>query len=509
MARALPSSLLHLHRLDLPGEEQGAFLHRVARPLRLLAEEPALAPSERSWLAPDAPDLALAADILVVHALAGPEIEALIRWRRAAGRITLYEIGDELSAPRPWRRRAPRPPDPFVVGRQLLHASLADGVQFSSAGLSDFYAEISPHRAVLGNFVDFPPEPPAKPPGFVFGWAGTRSHRADLARIMPTVVAFCRLHTDAVFALMGDAELHTLCSDIPAAQFIAYPFGSYSAYREFLVTLHVGLVPLADTAFNRGRTNVKLVELAAAGAAVLAEDAPAYRHCGEAVLYFSDAASLVAQLGRLHANREVRAAAARAGWTALSAQHDAVATRAAHAAWYLGWPVMTSGPLPQAASTDQAARLDQALEWLRTGDHVSALEAGRALLGSEPNYRQARWLVVRLLAAQGAKDEALELGAPLVDCPIFSSLWKALAADLSGDVSLLSQVTVPELCHAQLGTTPAERAAYHCALFAAHPFHPFALAAERHRLERIGDAAGAAHLTRRLNLVTSQLGDAR
>src|SRR3569833_4205230 len=50
MARALPSSLLHLHRLDLPGEEQGAFLHRVARPLRLLAEAPALVLCVWSWL---------------------------------------------------------------------------------------------------------------------------------------------------------------------------------------------------------------------------------------------------------------------------------------------------------------------------------------------------------------------------------------------------------------------------------------------------------------------------
>ena len=86
----MPISVLHLHLLDLPGEEQGAFRHRVLNAVQLLSRDPEFEPAEISWLAPDAPRLALAADILILHGLAGMEIEALIRQRRAAGRVTLF-----------------------------------------------------------------------------------------------------------------------------------------------------------------------------------------------------------------------------------------------------------------------------------------------------------------------------------------------------------------------------------------------------------------------------------
>ena len=499
MARATPTSVLHLHLLDLPGEEQGAFQHRVVKPVRLLSQDPRFAPTEISWLAPDAPHRALAADILVIHALAGIEMEALIRRRRAAGRVTLVEIGDDLSSPRPWKRHGPSAPRLLDVSRQLLHASIADGVQFSSPALSHRYADLNPRNAVLNNIVEFSPQPPPKPPDFVFGWAGSRSHEDDLAAIAPCITAFCQRHPDVVFALMGDPELYEMFAAVPAAQFRTQPFGPYADYRRFLASLHVGVVPLRDTAFNAGRSDVKIVEMAAEGAAVLAQDAPAFDACRGEVRAFDSADSLNALLERLHADRDALDAVARAGRASLARRRSEAAILSQHAAWYGSWPVTASGRLPPARpdAAVLSVRLDEAWKLARSGDSQAALRAGRALLEIDDGYVQARWLVTSLLVRLGSDREALVCGAPLTDCPIFGDFWRALGTD----TSLRAGIVVPELRLGPAGTTPEALAAYHRQLLAAHPFHLFALAAEQRHLETAGDFQQAAILRRRLSLI--------
>lgn len=499
MARATPTSLLHLHLLDLPGEEQGAFEQRVVKPVRLLSQDPRFAPAEISWLAPDAPHRALAADILVIHALAGIEMEALIRRRRVVGRVTLFEIGDDLSSPRPWKRRGPSAPRLLDVSRQLLHASIADGVQFSSPALSHRYAELNPRNAVVDNIVEFSPQPPPKPPGFVFGWAGSRSHKDDLAAIATCVTAFCQRHPDVVFALMGDLELYEMFAAVPAAQFMTQPFGPYADYRRFLASLHVGVVPLCDTAFNAGRSDVKIVEMAAEGAAVLAQDAPAFHACRHEVQRFDTTGSLNVLLERLHADRGMLDAVARAGRASLAWRRSEAAILSQHAAWYGSWPVTASGRLPPARpdATALSVRLDEAWKLARSGDSRAALRAGRALLEIDDGYVQARWLVTSLLIQLGSDREALECGASLADCPIFGDFWRALGPD----TSLRAGIVIPELRLKPAGTPPETLATYHRQLLAAHPFHLFALAAEHRHLEKAGDFEQAAILRRRLSLI--------
>lgn len=499
----MPASVLHLHLLDLPGEEQGAFRHRILNSVQMLNRDPKFSPTEISWLAPDAPHLALAADILILHGLAGMEIEALIRRRRRAGRITLFEIGDELSAPRPWRRREIRSRDPLLISRQLLHASMVDGVQFSSAELHRKYAELNSRCAVLDNNVEFSSQPPHKPAGFVFGWAGTRSHKDDLAALVPSITAFCGRHRDAVFALMGDPELQALFSALPANQFDARPFGSYDLYRRFLASLHVGIAPLADTLFNSGRSDVKIIEMAAEGAVVLAQNAPAYRACDDAALLFDSATALEALLERLHADRDDLAVVASTGRALLACRRGEAATSSQHSAWYRDWPIADSEPLPSisAESGVLSARLEEAMRLWQAGDPPGALRAARVLLDIHPDYLQARWLVTHLLARCGATGEALESGAPLAACPIFSSLWYPLAANLQSDPSLRARSVVAQLRVTADTTTPEALTAYHQQLLDANPFHYFALTAERRRLEKSGDEHRAAILGRRLRLI--------
>jgi len=495
-----PASVLHLHALDRSGEDEGQFQHRIANPIALLAAEPDLALTHRSWLSPDAPRLAVSADIVVVHGLAGEEIEGLIRERRRAGRITLFEIGDELSSPRPWSRRSPDAPGPLTVGRVLLHASLSDGVQFSSPWLRDRYAAVNPDSAVLDNLVAFPDSVPGKPEGFTVGWAGTRSHKADLASVAPAITAFCRRHPDVRFALMGDRELWPPFETL-GAQFAARPFGAYADYGAFLAGLHVGLVPLGDTVFNLGRSDVKPVEMAAAGAVVLAQDAPAYRHLGGVVELFTDGADLDARLERLYRDRATLADTACAMRRAVGARRGAAAVRAQQVDWYRRWPATRGGPLPPPPDPDPAPRLDNALQRARGGDGLAALETAAGLLAEDADHAQARWLAARLLARLGRTDEALAVGAALAACPVFRHVWWPFAATLTGDRDLRQRTGIPFLRVAPRGEGDAETARYHRDMLAAHPYHPFALAVEQRRLERRGDVAAAAELRLRRRLL--------
>jgi glycosyltransferase involved in cell wall biosynthesis len=55
-------------------------------------------------------------------------------------------------------------------------------------------------------------------------------------------------------------------------------------YRIGLSSLDIGIVPLADTAFNRGKSALKALEMAAAGVPVVASDLPEFRELRQAGL---------------------------------------------------------------------------------------------------------------------------------------------------------------------------------------------------------------------------------
>ncbi len=381
-------SLLHLHQSDIPGEDQGPFRHRLVNAVSALGREPEFNVAMMAWDARETAARAIEADIVVLHGLGAIEVESLIEQRRALGRATLYEIADDLTAATPWRRRGPSTRNVFHVGRQLRHAALADGVQCSSEGLRARYAALAPRTAVLDNLVAFPVAPPAKSSGFVFGWAGTRSHAQDLAAIVPAIEAFCRRHGDATFALMGDAELHALFAGIAPSQRRFSTFGPYDDYRAFLDALHVGVIPLGDSQFNRGRSDVKLIEMAAAGVAVLAQDAPVYRPSADVARLFRTVADVESALEHLYRHRELIAQEGALAFDTLRIRRGDAAVRAAHVAWYrrfIGPSAEVTRTRPEVPDFDYFAMEKERRRRLADGDArgASALQATLDLLTPE------------------------------------------------------------------------------------------------------------------------------
>ena len=111
-------------------------------------------------------------------------------------------------------------------------------------------------------------------------YMGTYTHDADLERVRP---ALERLHDErpgsfdltlvGVAAETAPASWLTRLS--PPADAVAYP--RFVRWLRSQGPFDVGLAPLADNAFNRAKSDVKLLDYAALGLLPVVEDAPAYR----------------------------------------------------------------------------------------------------------------------------------------------------------------------------------------------------------------------------------------
>ncbi len=429
--------VLHLHALDFPGEDAGHKHHRIDQIVALFADDPDLQVSALSWWHESAISAALHADLLILHGLALPEIADILLARRTAGRVSVFELGDDPSTLTPWRSRPQR--NPLYLEELYYLASLCDAVQVSSPGLAQRFAPLSQDIAVLPNAVEFPEQQPDKPTGFRLGWAGTRSHREDLQTIVPVLRDFISAHGDVVLALKGDtAMLRELFSSFPQGQLEIEPFGSYSDYRRFFASLHVGVIPLLNNPFNFGRTAVKLVEMVAEGVLPIVQDSAVYRDYASHLPLFANTSELSYLLGQFY-NDPIRCREqANSARQILCVSHNLPAVRAQHRSSYLKNLVAYGLPMPtkDADADSRYFRLRKAMELLRLDSHKEAESVLAQLLAEKPDFAQARWMLSQLLFSRNERSAALSVSAPLQHCPPYSDLRRMLQARICPDERL-------------------------------------------------------------------------
>src|SRR5215831_4513570 len=353
--------LLVAHSGVQRGENYGLYVQHVETLAWLFEGDPAWTVLGVDVLDPSFPDLVLDADLAIVTMTSAPEIEAVIRLRRARGRRTIFEISDNMAAPGGWLCRGHRLRSPLVQQNILFHASQCDLLQFYTPSLAELYRSVNPRIAVVDPYVPIADEV-SKADGFVFGWGGSATHREDLAAIAPVVEQFCARHRDAVFAFMGHRALFDeLFSAIPSPQARHRPFGPFDEYLAFVRGLHVGLAPLGPTPFNATRTDTKFVTLAAAGAAALLQDSPPYRPHASRARLFATPEDLARELEALYADRSaLRALSARAlAWVREHRGRDALRGQRERVYRPL-LPAVASEGTPPPSAPDLVARLTDA-----------------------------------------------------------------------------------------------------------------------------------------------------
>lgn len=213
------------------------------------------------------------ARLILCRALAAPWLDLLERHRDHFAGIH-YLIDDDIPAaaeddtlPAAYQARMRR-----VAESQPRLLALADEVVASSEALAGRFAgrhsRVSvltpPLLAPLPGLEHFARPPAAQAPWWV-GYHGTRAHLPDLRRIVPALVRLHETTPSVAFETMlgshTPAELRALeRSRTPAP----LPWPRFRDYQR-RQRLQIGLAPLMDTPFNRGKSFIKFLDIAAMG----------------------------------------------------------------------------------------------------------------------------------------------------------------------------------------------------------------------------------------------------
>ena len=353
------------------------------------------------------PDLALEADLLIIHFVYHPEIRQIIELRRKLGKPTVFEIPDNFLQPGPHVPADDPHRNPYIRQNLIHYASICNGLQLSSPELQKVFGFLNDNHIVLENQVDALPEPPQRAPGFVFGWGGSKGHEEDLAYVAPGVIEFCKRRPDAVFSYMGYREgFDRFFAEIPEESKQYRAPGSMEDYLEFVQSLHVGLAPLIDNQFNRSRSDGKFLEYAGNWAAPVLSRVPVFlRHESRARL-FGNCHELVDILEDLYDNPRASADLARTAHEYVASQRtDEAHLKRVH--FYENLPhragsegILLEKPDPEPA---MIALLKAAVSDYWSGDHAAALAKLSKAVAMNGAHHQAHLWVGKTLNAMGSE----------------------------------------------------------------------------------------------------------
>jgi glycosyltransferase involved in cell wall biosynthesis len=164
--------------------------------------------------------------------------------------------------------------------RLLARASQIDLFTTPSDDIADrFEAAGARNVHVIENYLPgaFARVRPQGHDGLVIGWHAASEHGLDVAAL--GIDRALRRVLDA----HPDVRVVTIGVDLGLEheRYRREDFMPIGELTQRLADFDVGIVPLADTSFNRGRSNVKAREYAAAGVPWLASPVGAYAHLGE------------------------------------------------------------------------------------------------------------------------------------------------------------------------------------------------------------------------------------
>ncbi|MDH6299945.1 glycosyltransferase [Polynucleobacter sphagniphilus] len=105
---------------------------------------------------------------------------------------------------------------------------------------------------------------------------GTWSHRDDMKWLAPVIAEVQRQCPNTIFEVIGGNRVSRIFKEIPRVSVL--PTMSWPNYLKHTQTVHqdIGLAPLRDTLFNRGRGPIKFFDYARAGAVGIYSAGPAF-----------------------------------------------------------------------------------------------------------------------------------------------------------------------------------------------------------------------------------------
>lgn len=271
--------------VSVPSDESGCGFYRTYLPASAAGAEvsPGL---EVEWdRNGNATDAWVDADVVHVHRPMNRLLVTALNVLQSKGVAVSVDIDDDLaSIPKGIPSWDPAQPhnNPDENWRWFAKAARsADMVTCSTPPLLDRYA---PHGrgAVVENCIpgEWLTADRVEGDPLTVGWAGSPSHHPYDLEQTGGILADVLAATGATFHTIGHAD--TL--DRLQVDGTVEPWVDIATYPERLRQFDVGIVPLADSTFNRAKSWLKGLELAAFGIPYVASPTPEYRRLGAGLM---------------------------------------------------------------------------------------------------------------------------------------------------------------------------------------------------------------------------------
>lgn len=216
-------------------------------------------------------------DAIVAHQLLGEaSLMTVHQWRRYLRDVFLVYSVDDLLTDMPQKSslRQYIPAD----ARSYLARTMPyfDRLVVSTAYLAETYGKFARDTRIVPNRLERDVWLPLNPKRRTsarprVGWAGGTAHEGDL-QLIADVVAATANDVDWIFMGMCPDNIRPYAREFHA-------FGDYAAYPQRLAALNLDLAvaPLEQIPFNRGKSNLRLLEYGALGIPVVCTDIDPYR----------------------------------------------------------------------------------------------------------------------------------------------------------------------------------------------------------------------------------------
>ncbi|WP_018391493.1 glycosyltransferase [Ancylobacter sp. FA202] len=226
-----------------------------------------------------------AADLIVFCRYSGPHAEALVNWAREKAVPTLFHIDDDLLAVPPAlgegkfrHHNAPQRTETIrhlVAKADLLYCVnpvLGERLAPLRGGRPTYVGRIAGASTVL--------RPPADGACTRIGYMGM-SHAHDLEPLVPVIADVLRRRPGLEFHLFGSTPKPAAWEEFGARIVVTPPVRDLATFGETFAAMGwgIGIAPLLDIPFNRGKTNLKWIDYTAAGVAVVASRGTLYDEC--------------------------------------------------------------------------------------------------------------------------------------------------------------------------------------------------------------------------------------
>lgn len=107
-------------------------------------------------------------------------------------------------------------------------------------------------------------------PGLTIGWAGGKRHDRDVEQMAEAWGMIARYSGDGIKFVVQGWIPPVVQEHVPADRLVLLPWMKAETYPQGIAQIDIGCCAVADTPFNRAKSNIKSMEYAAAGAAVVA-----------------------------------------------------------------------------------------------------------------------------------------------------------------------------------------------------------------------------------------------